>query len=74
MDPSIVGIFDGTAQGEDGPPGAVEIRRMIFFRDNIYLLANDKEKLEEELWTAIRNEIGHFLGLNEEELAERGLE
>ena len=75
MDPLILGIFEGMAAGDDARhPQMAAITRVVFYRDNIALFGRKQEKLEEELWSTLRDEIGHFLGLNEEEMAEQGLE
>lgn len=75
MDPSLLGIFEGTAPGDPGAtPGVVSIERIVLFRGNISLLAHEPQKLEEELWNTLRGEIGHFLGMSDEELAERGMD
>jgi len=48
--------------------------RIVLFSENIWLIAGDRATLEEELWVTLKHEIGHYFGLTEEELAERGLD
>jgi predicted Zn-dependent protease with MMP-like domain len=75
MDPTLLGIFDGIPLTERESSSGFEIpTRIILFTENIWLMAHDMAMLEEELWVTLKHEIGHFLGLSEEELAERGLD
>lgn len=75
MDPTIMILFDGFPVGEQtevmestGP------EKIIIFRENIHILAGDPVKLNEELTSTIKQEIGHFFGLSEDELSEQGLD
>ncbi len=43
------------------------------FRHNLGRIGHDAEELREQLRTTLLHEIGHALGLDEEDLAERGL-
>jgi predicted Zn-dependent protease with MMP-like domain len=47
---------------------------IILFRRCLQRYAQSHEQLIEELSTTIYHEVGHFLGLDEEDLKERGLE
>lgn len=74
MDPTVLGLFTGIPHGESSsaiPDGPTQI---TLFLENIWLLAGDRDKLEEELWITLKHEIGHYFGLSEEELTERGLD
>ncbi len=74
MDPTILGVFDGIPAPDMGSSMIVTApSRIVLFAENIWLLASDRDKLEEELWITLKHEIGHFLGLSEEDLADRGL-
>ncbi|CAN5192558.1 hypothetical protein BH09SUM1_BH09SUM1_07140 [soil metagenome] len=75
LDPLVLGLFDGTPITEMSSMDVVTSpTRIVLFLDNIWLLGYDRSVLEEELWITLKHEIGHYFGLNEEELAERGLE
>lgn len=75
MDPTILGIFDGVPVGENElSPNTAIITQVIYYRENIWLLNHDRKELEDELWTTVRHELGHFLGLSEEEMDEQGLD
>ncbi|MDX2175841.1 MAG: metallopeptidase family protein [Candidatus Sumerlaeia bacterium] len=75
LDPLLLGLFDGTPLPEQSV-FSVELAppHIYIFTENISLLGGTREKLEEELWITLKHEIGHYFGLSEEELAERGLE
>jgi predicted Zn-dependent protease with MMP-like domain len=47
---------------------------IVFFRKNLERIASDRERMITELRITVFHEIGHFLGLDEEDLAERGLD
>jgi predicted Zn-dependent protease with MMP-like domain len=46
---------------------------ITLFRFNLARLANDPEELRSQLRITLLHEIGHALGLDEDDLAERGL-
>ena len=49
--------------------------QIILFLENIWGVAEANEKLfREEVRTTFLHELGHYLGLDEDELTERGLE
>lgn len=74
LDPLLLGLFEGTPLPDREVFGMDMPTRILIFGDNIALIAADREHLEEELWITLKHEIGHFFGLDEDELAERGLE
>jgi predicted Zn-dependent protease with MMP-like domain/Flp pilus assembly protein TadD len=75
MDPLILGLFDGMPITELGHEAVVTgVTRIVLFLENIWLVAQDRATLEEELWITLKHEIGHYLGLDEDDLAERGLD
>jgi predicted Zn-dependent protease with MMP-like domain len=75
LDPLMLGIFEGTPFPEESAFGAAETpNRILIFAENIALIAEDENRLHEELGITLKHEIGHFLGLDEDELAERGLD
>jgi predicted Zn-dependent protease with MMP-like domain len=72
----LLGYFAGTSLQErslDNPwsnlPGAI-----VLFRHNLERLASDRERLIDELRVTVFHEIGHALGLSEDDLKARGLE
>ncbi len=72
----ILGYYSGVSMAErtlDNPwsnlPSAI-----VLYRCNLQRIASDREHLLEELRITVFHEVGHFLGLDEEDLKERGLD
>jgi predicted Zn-dependent protease with MMP-like domain len=73
IEPDTLGLFVGPefAQ-EDAVPMPPQI---ILFLENIWDLAGgDEEFFCDEVHTTLLHELGHYLGLDEDDLTERGLE
>ena len=73
FDPDLLGLFVGSALAEPGeyplPP------QIILFLENLWEFAeNDDEIYREEIRTTYLHELGHYLGLDEIDLEERGLD
>jgi predicted Zn-dependent protease with MMP-like domain len=71
--PDTLGLFVGPEFAEEGavpmPP------QIILFLENIWEQAEgDEELFHDEVHTTLLHELGHYLGLDEDELIERGLE
>lgn len=47
---------------------------IVLFRRNLCRMSEDRDELVNQLQITLFHEIGHFLGLDEDDLAERGLE
>jgi predicted Zn-dependent protease with MMP-like domain len=72
----ILGYFSGYSLLErsvDNPWSALP-SAIVLFRRNLGRLAWDRERLVEELRITVFHEVGHFLGLDEDDLEERGLD
>lgn len=72
----LLGYFSGHSLMErslddpwSGVPGAI-----VLFRRNLQRYARDREHLLEELRITLFHEVGHFLGLDEDDLEARGLD
>ena len=68
-----LGLFTGAEFAEEGqvpmPP------QIILFLENLWdFAAQDEEHFLDEVHTTYLHELGHYLGLNEDDLFERGLE
>lgn len=75
LDPLLLGLFDGMPLPDQSVFDApTTVNRIYLFTDNIALIAADQERLHEELFTTLKHELGHFLGLDEDDLAARGLD
>lgn len=71
--PDTLGLFVGPEFAYEAsipqPP------QIILFLDNILDVAEgDRDDFREEVRVTLLHELGHYLGLDEDELAERGLE
>jgi predicted Zn-dependent protease with MMP-like domain len=67
----ILGVFSGNAVHDTSAPVPPTI---TLFRRNLERMAQDREHLVEEVRITVLHEIGHFLGLDEDDLEERGLD
>ena len=73
IEPDTLGLFTGPEFADEGnvpmPP------QIILFLENLWDFAEgDEEIFREEVRTTFLHELGHYLGLEEDELTERGLE
>jgi predicted Zn-dependent protease with MMP-like domain len=73
IDPDVLGLFIGPEMAEeDAVPMPSQI---ILFLENLWDMAEGDENIFlEEVRTTFLHELGHFLGLDEDDLEERGLE
>ena len=75
VDPDLLGLFVGPncAEGvESGDPLPPEI---LLFLENLWDYADgDEEIFREEVRVTYYHELGHYLGLEEDDLEDRGLE
>jgi predicted Zn-dependent protease with MMP-like domain len=73
IEPDTLGLFVGGdyAEGEH----AVMPAQIILFLENIAeMVEGDEKEFRLEVRTTLLHELGHYLGLDEDELLERGLE
>ena len=73
IEADTLGLFTGPEFADEGqvpmPP------QIILFLENLWDFAEgDEEIFSEEVRTTFLHELGHYLGLDEDELTERGLE
>jgi predicted Zn-dependent protease with MMP-like domain len=73
IEPDTLGLFVGPDFNDEGavplPP------HIILYLENIWELAEgDQRVFREEVHTTLLHELGHYLGLDEDDLIERGLE
>jgi predicted Zn-dependent protease with MMP-like domain len=67
-----LGIFEGASHSYADLPDPPRIRIWV---DNLWSFASGREPyFREEVRITLLHEIGHYLGLDEEEVARRGLE
>jgi predicted Zn-dependent protease with MMP-like domain len=70
-----LGLFTGPAFGEEDLSASPVPPQIFLFLDNLWNFAEGDEKIYlEEVHTTYLHELGHYLGLDEDDLFERGLE
>jgi predicted Zn-dependent protease with MMP-like domain len=76
LPPTILGIFRGAPYGQklSADPWSHLPSSIVLYQRNLERSSEDREELEEEIATTLVHEVGHFLGLDEDELWERGLD
>ena len=74
-DPGLLGLFVGTAFADE-ESGAVDLPpQILLFLENLWDFAGQDETVyREEVRTTYLHELGHYLGLDEIDLEERGLD
>lgn len=75
FDPRLLGFFDGATfeelTGPDAPPTPTQIR---LFVENLTALASDETTLRREVGVTVLHEIGHFFGLDEDDMVRLGID
>ncbi len=75
FDPRSLGLFEGATHGEQR---SVEVMpsptRIVLYAANLAAEFPEAEELDEEVRITVLHEVGHFFGLDEERLAELGLD
>ena len=74
--PSILGIFRGSPLGDKASmdPWNHFPSSIALFQRNLERYARDREELLEEIRVTLLHEVGHFLGLDEDQLRDLGLD
>jgi predicted Zn-dependent protease with MMP-like domain len=73
IEPDTLGLFTGSEFVDEG--ASVLPPQIILFLENLWDFAEgDEEVFCEEVHTTFLHELGHFFGLNEDDLTERGLD
>ena len=75
IESDTLGLFVGPEFSEEGSTALPLPPQIILFLENIWEMAeSDEEIFREEIRTTLLHELGHYLGLDEDGLIERGLE
>lgn len=76
LSPTILGVFQGTPVDErlDTHAEHHHTARIVLFQKNLERFARTRDELLEEIRVTVLHEVGHLLGLDEDELADRGLD
>jgi predicted Zn-dependent protease with MMP-like domain len=70
-----LGLFTGPAFSDEEHAASPVPPQIILFLDNLWDFAEgDEEIYLEEVHTTYLHELGHYLGLDEDDLTERGLD
>lgn len=68
-----LGVFEGACLLDD--PGLEDLPRIRLFLENVWeWVEQDEQDYRDEVGTTYLHELGHYLGWDEEDVAERGLE
>jgi predicted Zn-dependent protease with MMP-like domain len=75
LSPAILGVFRGAPLGEKASmdPWSHFPSSIVLYQRNLERFAHDRDELVDEIGVTLVHEVGHFLGLDEDELWERGL-
>ncbi len=74
-EPDLLGLFVGKAFGEEDSGYADVPPQILLFLENLWDFAGEEEEIyREEVRTTYLHELGHYLGLDEPDLEERGLD
>ncbi len=76
LPPSILGMFRGAPLGEKASmdPWSHFPSSIVLYQRNLERLGRDRARIVEEIRITLLHEVGHFLGLDERDLRERGLD
>jgi predicted Zn-dependent protease with MMP-like domain len=70
-----LGLFSGPAFGEEEHAASPVPPQIFLYLENLWDFAEgDEEIYREEVHTTYLHELGHYLGLDEDDLTERGLD
>ncbi len=73
VDPRSLGLFTGTPMPEE-QAAVPSLTHLHIFKRNLERVCQDLEELEEQVRVTVLLETAHFFGLDEDEVAELGLE
>lgn len=76
LSPTILGLFRGSPIGQKASmdPWSHFPSSIVLYQKNLERTARNRRELLEEIRTTLVHEVGHFLGLDEEALWQRGLD
>ncbi len=74
VDEELMGLFCGMSRVEGSPSGPGDAPQILLFLDNLWAWCEaDRACFAGEVETTFLHELGHYLGLDEDEVADRGL-
>jgi predicted Zn-dependent protease with MMP-like domain/Flp pilus assembly protein TadD len=76
LPPVVLGLFAGPALPERsaGDPWSHYPSQITLYQKNLQRFARSREELIEQIGITLMHEVGHFLGLSEDDLYQRGLD
>jgi predicted Zn-dependent protease with MMP-like domain/Tfp pilus assembly protein PilF len=76
LPPVVLGLFVGPALTErsSADPWSHFPSQILLYQRNLQRFARSREELIEQIGITLMHEVGHFLGLSEDDLYERGLD
>jgi len=76
VSPTVLGLFRGSPLRDKASmdPWAHFPSSIVLYQRNLERFARDREDLIEQIDVTLLHEVGHFLGFDEDDLAERGLD
>jgi predicted Zn-dependent protease with MMP-like domain len=75
LDEDLLGLFEGNSCLDPTPEHPLDLPRIRLFLDNLWdHSGGDLRLFRDELRITLLHELGHFLGLDEEQVAALGLE
>lgn len=74
FDPRLLGLFDGATSAElESADVPATVTRIVIYSHNHASAFEDEASLREEVRVTVLHEIGHFFGLDEDDLDDLGL-
>ena len=74
VSPQLLGIFIGTPRTEAAITAPSEgLDRVMVFKNNLEKVCGDPDELIDQIGITVRHEIGHYLGLDEDDMERLGL-
>lgn len=73
FDPRALGLFEGLEDGVEHDAIAVAPSRIVLYSANLVAAFPDPSELDEQIEITLLHEIGHFFGLDEEQVEDLGL-
>jgi predicted Zn-dependent protease with MMP-like domain len=71
FDPRALGLFDGPEHGDQGTPAPT---RIVLYVNNLLADFPEPDELEEQVEITLLHEIGHYFGLDEDDMVRLGLD
>lgn len=76
LSPTMLGIFKGTPHGARSITSQADhaTAHIVLFQKNLERACRSRDELLEQIGITVAHEVGHLLGLDEDDLEERGLD